>query len=91
MVGVFLIFASGVNRQPIAALAHFALLNATQKSPNPPIMLTHYVASNLQLFDNYLNKCGILYRIYLDMEMVGVEPTSKSVSEKLSPSAAACF
>ena len=38
------------------------------------------------------NKCpGVIPRHSLLVEMVGVEPTSKSISERLSPSAADCF
>ena len=37
------------------------------------------------------NKCpGVIPGHSLLVEMVGVEPTSKSISERLSPSAAAC-
>lgn len=34
---------------------------------------------------------GIISESHFLVEMVGVEPTSKSISEKLSPSAADCF
>lgn len=34
---------------------------------------------------------GIISESHFLVEMVGVEPTSKSISERLSPSAAGCF
>ena len=34
---------------------------------------------------------GIISESHFLVEMVGVEPTSKSISERLSPSAADCF